>query len=187
MNSSDQSVTLRDGRALSIRRMLPEHAERYRAYMIELAEESPWTGTLAHEVKDVDKLQERFEKDLDNECSWGVGAFDEVGNVIADCCWNSIPYDKFRHVATLGIGILAPWRGVGLGRILMEQSIQAASDNEIVQKIELGVFSDNTIARSLYESLGFEIEGSRKRAIRQPDGEFCDDVVMGLWVGDVPK
>ncbi len=183
MKATQDPITLRDGRTLVIQPMLPEHAGTYRAYMMALAEESPWTGTMAHEVKEVDVLKERFEKDQENECSWGIGAFDERGQVIADCCWNSIPYDKFRHVATLGIGILEPWRGAGLGRILMERAIAAAREHEIVQKIELGVFSENTIARSLYDSLGFSVEGSRKRAIRQPDGEYCDDIVMGLWVG----
>ena len=184
MKTTEDSVVLRDGRALTIRSILPEHAETYRTYMMGLADESPWSGTMAHEVKDVDALKERFEKDRENAGAWGVGAFDDNMQLIADCSWNSIPYDKFRHVATLGIGILKPWRGVGLGRLLMDRAIAAARESEVVQKIELGVFSENTIARSLYDSLGFSIEGSRKRAIRQPDGQYCDDVVMGLWVGN---
>jgi len=177
-------ITLRDGRSIRLGPVEPDHAGSYRAYMIELADESPWTGTLSHEVKDEESQRDRFEKIREHPTQWVMGAFDPQSNqIVADCSWDSIDYDKFRHVASLGIGILEPWRGVGLGRILMERGIQAARANPIVQKVELGVISDNQIARALYESLGFGVEGIRKRAVKQPSGEYCDDVVMGLWVG----
>tara|TARA_R110000868_G_scaffold119469_2_gene317033 strand:+ start:375294 stop:375857 length:564 start_codon:yes stop_codon:yes gene_type:complete len=184
MQPETELITLRDGRSIRLGPVEPEHAGLYRAYMMELADESPWTGTLSHEVKDEKGQRERLEKLRESPTEWVMGAFDPESNqLIADCGWHSIDYDKFRHVASLGIGILEPWRGVGLGRILMERGIQAARENAIVQKVELGVISDNQIARDLYESLGFGVEGIRKRAVKQPSGEFCDDVVMGLWIG----
>lgn len=185
MKTIEETVTLRDGRAIRLGRVLPEHAGMYRAYMMEIADESPWTGTLSDEVKDEESQRERFEKSKDDPAHYALGAFEvDSGKLIADCCLDVNKYKKVRHVAMLGIGIIDSWRGAGLGRIMMDRAIQAAREDEEIHKIELGVFAENAIAIKLYESLGFEHEGVRKRALRQPDGTFMDDVIMGLWVSD---
>ena len=156
--------------------------------MVTLCRQTPWTGTLPDEVKDIEKQRERFEKAANQSPGdageWILGAFDaDTGEIVGDCSWRCIDYKKFRHVASLGIGILDRYHGVGLGRLLMERAISAARADPCVLKIELGVFAGNSIARKLYDSLGFEIEGIRKNALQQEDGVFMDDVVMGLWLG----
>lgn len=185
MNVRDEQITLRDGRAIRLGPVLPEHAGMYRAYMMEFADESPWSGTMSDEVQDEDAQRERFEKCKDDPAHYVLGAFDvESGRLIADCCMHTNKHKKVRHVTVLGIGILKAWRAEGLGRTMMERAISAAREDAEIHKIELGVFSENKIAFSLYESLGFVYEGAKKRALRQPDGSYMDDVIMGLWVGD---
>jgi len=44
------------------------------------------------------------------------------------------------------------------------------------------VFATNLRARRLYESLGFEEEGVRRRHVRIR-GEYVDEALMGLWLG----
>jgi RimJ/RimL family protein N-acetyltransferase len=84
-----------------------------------------------------------------------------------------------RHAAVLGITVAREWRGIGIGRRLMEYAIRWARESGILTRIELHVFARNEGAIRLYQACGFEIEGVRQRAVRR-DGEDIDDLVMGL-------
>ena len=54
-----------------------------------------------------------------------------------------------------------------------------AFDGLGLHRVELDVLSVNTRALSLYENLGFRVEGRRRDAYR--DGErWCDAIDMGL-------
>lgn len=86
--------------------------------------------------------------------------------------------DGFRHVGYLGMGILAEYRGKGLGERLMRTSIDAAAAMGM-ERIELEVFDTNTRAIALYRKLGFELEGVKRHA-RKLDGQYDDDLFMAL-------
>jgi RimJ/RimL family protein N-acetyltransferase len=86
--------------------------------------------------------------------------------------------DSYAHVGVLGIGVLAPWRGRGLGERLILDTL-AASRAAGFEKIELSVFAANAGARALYERVGFAYEGTRARG-RKVDGEYEDVHLMGL-------
>lgn len=83
------------------------------------------------------------------------------------------------HRATLGMGIMAPHRGAGHGRRLVETSIAWARRAGLAW-IDLGVFAGNTPARRLYASLGFREIGTRPDAFRLDAGVAVDDVMMVL-------
>ena len=82
------------------------------------------------------------------------------------------------HVGTLGIGLLSNYRGKGLGRQLMSAAIAKAWGIGL-RRIELSVRADNLNAVHLYQDLGFEIEGLKRRGFCV-DGEFIDVTIMGL-------
>jgi ribosomal protein S18 acetylase RimI-like enzyme len=92
--------------------------------------------------------------------------------------------EGFRHAGRLGIGMLAEARGRGLGRRLMTEAIEAAR-RQGMERIELEVFASNTRAIALYQSLGCEREGLKRRA-RKLDGEYDDDVLMALLLHPPP-
>lgn len=87
---------------------------------------------------------------------------------------------KESHVGTLGIAIRDRYRGLGLGRALMEQCLEWMRDRQF-KKACLQVFSTNARAIALYRSMGFEIEGIRPRQYRIRDA-WVDDVLMGRWL-----
>ena len=89
---------------------------------------------------------------------------------------------RMRHVAKLEIMVARGHRGRGVGRALMDACVDWARRNGEIRKIGLNVFDDNTRAISLYERMGFEIEGRRQREYRMADGTFRGDVLMYLWV-----
>jgi ribosomal protein S18 acetylase RimI-like enzyme len=68
----------------------------------------------------------------------------------------------YSHCGTLGIGLLPDFRGRGIGRRLMQQTIDAAFG---LTRIELTVREGNVNAIALYKSLGFETEGLHRNAV----------------------
>src|SRR5438094_2570666 len=98
----------------------------------------------------------------------------------ADC--NAGTYSKTRHVGGIGIAIRDGWRGVGLGRILMERILEWMRARGF-KKAELAVFGTNERARRLYESLGFENEGTSRRHVLIR-GVYVDEILMGMWLQD---
>jgi ribosomal protein S18 acetylase RimI-like enzyme len=86
------------------------------------------------------------------------------------------PHPGYEHNGRLGIGVVAAWRGQGLGRGLLDQALSAASGAGF-RRVELEVYASNTAALSLYKSCGFTVEGV-KRAMRLLDGRVDDVVLM---------
>ncbi len=114
-----------------------------------------------------------------------VGVVD--GRVAAEGKIRRFRPSKVRHVAHLSLGVHPAYQGLGLGRAIMEAIIEwarwtreRAADDRGVGRLTLDVFEENTRARRLYESLGFVLEGVRKRQIREPDGREHDDLLMAL-------
>ena len=84
------------------------------------------------------------------------------------------------HTASLGVSIVRDWRGLGLGRRLMEIMIeQAIATIAGLRQIQLNVFATNTSAIALYESLGFRQTGRIPAALMH-NGEQVDEIGMVL-------
>ena len=83
-----------------------------------------------------------------------------------------------RHVGALGIGMLAEYRGHGLGERLIRATIEAARVAGF-ERLELQVFAANTVAAALYRKVGFVHEGTRLRA-KKLDDVYDDVLTMGL-------
>jgi ribosomal protein S18 acetylase RimI-like enzyme len=102
----------------------------------------------------------------------------EDGGRIAGWC-DVIPGDAgATHVGRLGMGVLKEYRRQGLGRRLIEATIEKAILSGL-EKIELAVHASNEPAIALYRSLGFEEEGRRKRSWFA-DGVYDDLLLMAL-------
>lgn len=81
----------------------------------------------------------------------------------------------FAHRGTLGIGILADYRGQGLGHALMTRALAAAREGGLL-RVELQVRADNARAIALYRRLGFRREGILR------DAHFVDGAFHDLWL-----
>jgi RimJ/RimL family protein N-acetyltransferase len=73
---------------------------------------------------------------------------------------------EVRHTGTLGIAILRPFRGAGLGEVMVRTLLREARRAGI-EIVELDVFSVNAGARRLYRKLGFTDVGVVPRKIRR--------------------
>ena len=110
-------------------------------------------------------------------------ALDE-GDVVGWCDIVRYPYEGFRHVGKLGMGVLADYRGQGLGRRLLETTVAAAPGIGI-SRVELEVFASNTVAIHLYRRFGFVEEGV-KRKVRILDRHIDDILCMAIFLENSP-
>lgn len=90
-----------------------------------------------------------------------------------------------RHTARLFINVMEPWRGQGVGTMLIEESLKWARRHEHLRRIELSVISRNTRAMALCLRLGFKIEGCAVGAVYKDD-QYFDLYQMATHVTKVP-
>jgi len=88
---------------------------------------------------------------------------------------------KNAHTGEFGVSVLPHFQGIGIGRLLIENLINWAWENQQIEKIFLNVFDTNKKAIKLYKELGFEEEGRHKKAIKQLTGEYVDIIQMYIW------
>lgn len=86
---------------------------------------------------------------------------------------------KVAHRACFGISILKEYWGMGIGRVLMEASIDCARQAGYTQ-LELEVVADNERAVSLYRSAGFEEFGRNPRGYHSASAGYQELVYMRL-------
>ena len=86
---------------------------------------------------------------------------------------------KVAHRARFGISILKEHWGMGIGRVLMEVSIDCARKAGYTQ-LELEVVVDNERAVSLYRRAGFEEYGRNPRGYKSASAGYQELVYMRL-------
>ena len=106
-------------------------------------------------------------------------AVDAENNVIGALLFQGKERRAVRHVSSLSISVAQAWRNKGVGSALLTRSIEWARSSNVVKRLELHVFAENTRAIRVYEKLGFEVEGRLRRGIFR-DGQYHDELVMGL-------
>jgi putative acetyltransferase len=85
---------------------------------------------------------------------------------------------KLRHSGEIGMMVHDAYQGRGIGRRLLQALLDLADIHLGLVRVELEVFSDNPRAVKLYESLGFEHEGCKRKAARRA-ATYVDILVMG--------
>jgi ribosomal protein S18 acetylase RimI-like enzyme len=89
----------------------------------------------------------------------------------------------YAHGGVLGLGIVAEFRGLGLGGALISKLLLSAQAMGL-KRVQLTVRSDNQRAIKLYERLGFQHEGEMRMAIHI-DGIYKNSLMMAISDLDV--
>ena len=103
----------------------------------------------------------------DTSAAGGPGV---VGHISIDIA----PYG----VADIGMLIVAGWRGLGLGTVMLDAAIRWAIGAG-AHKMALEVWPHNSAALELYRRAGFIEEGRKLRHYRRRNGEVWNAVLMG--------
>ena len=98
--------------------------------------------------------------------------------IIGWCDITSLDRPVFAHIGSLGMGILEPYRGHGVGQSLIRIALQKAKEKGLT-RIELTVRENNKPAIAPYEKYGFVAEGIHKNAVCI-DGQYENHIFMAL-------
>lgn len=165
---------------MKIKRLTPLDAEAYLAIRLKALQNNPEAfGSSYEEEKDqpVEKYILRFQ----SSDSITLGAFvdDQLVGVVTLFRESLV---KLQHRANIIAMYVAPeQRGLGIGKSLMVEAIQVANDWASVEQVYLTLVTTNEPAKKLYASLGFEVFGTEKKALKVND-TYYDEEHMVLFL-----
>ncbi|KPN89496.1 GNAT family N-acetyltransferase [Lysinibacillus sp. ZYM-1] len=165
---------------MEIRLLTAKDAELYRTLRLEGLQTNPEAfGSSFEEEKDM--VLELFASRLEAQGSYTFGAFDQ-GELLGVATLVQESKIKIKHKASIFAVYVSPKkRGLSLGKRLMLEVINQGSKLADVEQINLTVVSSNDSAKGLYTSLGFQVFGTEKRALKI-DQQYFDEDYMVLYV-----
>lgn len=99
------------------------------------------------------------------------------GEVVGNLGLHQQPNARRTHAGHIGMAVRDDWHGKGVGKALLSHAIDLADNWLNLQRLELTVWADNTVAQRLYASQGFVQEGLHKAyALRH--GRYTDAIAM---------
>jgi ribosomal protein S18 acetylase RimI-like enzyme len=151
-----------------------DHIESFCAAIGSVARERKYLAFL-----DTPALESSREFVLDNlNGDWPHFVAMSDGKVVGWCDISALDRPVFAHSGTLGMGVLAPYRGQGIGEALMRHALEKAKRLGLT-RVQLHVREHNQAAIALYKKFGFVVEGLHRNAIRI-DNEYENDISMAL-------
>ena len=79
-----------------------------------------------------------------------------------------------------GMYVKPDFRGKSIGKLLLTELIEQAKQCEGLEQINLTVVADNHSAKKLYESLGFEVYGTERNALKFEGNYFDEDLLVKI-------
>ena len=108
-----------------------------------------------------------------------LGAFSEDGELLGTAGFKRDLFVKLKHKGLIfRMYVSEKAKGQGLGRILLQTTIERASQNQSLKQIYLTVVATNLRAKSLYLSEGFETFAVERNSIKMAENEFVDEDSM---------
>jgi RimJ/RimL family protein N-acetyltransferase len=163
----------RSSLTFTIRLSTPADVDDYLALREAVAGEGRGIG--AELPLDVERDRRVFLDSISSETQQSLVAADVGGALIGSLGIQLHGYG----VAELGMMVASAWRGQGVGKALLEASLEWARDVG-AHKVALQHWPTNESAAALYEKFGFVEEGRLRRHYRRRNGELWDAVVRGL-------
>ncbi|WP_348983346.1 GNAT family N-acetyltransferase [Vibrio sinaloensis] len=123
-----------------------------------------------------DIKREEFEL-MFNDSQLNFVAVESDGELLGHLAINSTSKPRLKHSASFGIAVAKTSRGKGVGRFLMEYLLAYCDEQLNLTRLELEVHANNVAALALYKSFGFEVEGTKRKAVLVEE-DLVDIVIM---------
>ena len=165
---------------MEIRRLTDRDADSYRLLRLEALEREPlaFTDSVAeHQAMTLETIRNRLGTAEDN---FVLGAFIDR-QLIGMAGFFRRRGEKIRHRGGIwGVYVSEECRGKGVGQALLRELIGLVQLLPGMEHVALAVSSQNVGAKGLYESLGFEVYGCERRALKIGDA-YVDEELMVLY------
>jgi RimJ/RimL family protein N-acetyltransferase len=179
-----REYALKDGRRVTIRSAQISDVEGVLEQIKSVLAERKYTATtIDDDMSDftVDKEKEWINKHIEQPGHLFIVA--EVDSkIVGSVDLRNGNHKRTQHVGILGITVIKEFRGLGVGKALMETLLNWASDNPLIEKVSLEVFGINKPAIGLYSKLGFIEEGRKIKAIKLGPDSYIDSILMYKFI-----
>ena len=137
------------------------------------------TTFLLYEKGERKRTIEQQRKNIQEQLEKGVLTFvlEDNKKLVGYVFGNIFTANRKKHCMYLAIAILQEYTGKGYGTKLM-RTLEKQAINNGINRLELEVSEKNKFAISLYEKLGFEVEGVKRRAFLV-NGNYENELIMG--------
>ena len=178
--SLPQTLTLRDGSQVVLRRMRESDAEQVCLLFPKAHAESDFLNFMPGEFDWTPEREREFIREHEHQAHSILLCAERGFDLLAWAGARQAPFRRYAHQAEIGIAVFKPHWGLGLGRLMMQYLVDW-SQVEGLRKLALRVREDNHRAISLYQSLGFAEEGRLREDALRADGSYSDTIIMARF------
>lgn len=177
MEFEPKTIRLKDGREALLRSPRAGDAQAMLDCLLTCAMETDFSLRTPEECVETEEEEARFlEGILASPDSLMIVCLVE-GRIAGNCHLMRQKRVKTRHRASLAIALIREFWGLGIGRAMLEELIQAAREIGVSQ-LELQYLEGNERGFRLYEKLGFIEVGRHPKAVRLKDGRHLMEINM---------
>ena len=173
---------LKNGITCRIRSSVKEDAEKFMEYRKTTNSETDFLIRYPEEVNFSIEQAEKFLKEYsEDEKALLIFVFlngEIAGSISLGDVSNMM---KLKHRANFGVMVRKKYWNLGIGNLLITRILQIAKDTGYEQ-VELGVFENNENAIRIYKKIGFEEWGRVRRAFKLKNGNYYDEIIMGIML-----
>jgi ribosomal protein S18 acetylase RimI-like enzyme len=135
-------------------------------------------STLEREIKFT--LETVVERLKPTDYKFTLGAFDNRNLIVGMVTFMRENSPKTDHKGNIfGMFVEPEMREQGLGKSLLLELIKKVKYCNGLEQINLAVVSNNELAKRLYKSIGFQVYGVEKNALKW-NGKYFDEELMAL-------
>ena len=165
----------KNGKAIFLRHCTPKDAAVFPDFEKTIAAETSFTKLGGFNIDTADSIEKRLVLSEANPRMLELGAFLESGEMHGLLVFHAIRegHPWLRHIGRFGLMIRQINWGHGLGHRMLEL-LEKFAISANFKRIESEVHIENDRALHLYKTLGYEVEGIRKKAL-YINGKYFDE------------
>ena len=153
-----------------------KHIESFHACLDSVAREKIYIGGV--QARPLESTHEFVLNNIKEKYPQNIAVFNDM--VVGWC--DIIPKKgiDFKHCGVLGMGVHKDYRRKGIGSTLLDATLAGAREFGL-ERVELEVYTSNTVAIRLYEKYGFQFEGIKRKA-RKLEDKYYDIQIMAKFL-----
>ncbi|WP_177764765.1 GNAT family N-acetyltransferase [Flavobacterium sp. I3-2] len=170
-------ITLKNNKKIIIREAQINDAEELLNCIKKYISDSKYIPKFKQEIKLTIEQERNWIQSFLNATNSILLIAELDGEIIGNIDLTGSQRKMMEHTAVIGMGMLNEWQNLGLGTALLNEIINWAKLNSILELIWLQVYTENSLGLGLYRKMGFVESGIIKNFFKR-DGIYSDNLTM---------